>query len=118
MSLSLEALAMAGTNYLEWGVDVEEWEDDDSELPPPHLLVEEVRDHRCGFPVTYISFPCHPLQDSCDGDDDNDSDQIAKYSHPKPEETLAKRKTKLMSTIGLMVKAIIRLLMIAGLGRR
>ncbi|MBA0694235.1 hypothetical protein Goari_004551, partial [Gossypium aridum] len=37
MSLSIEAIAMAGVDYVEWGLDIEEWERDD-ELPPPHLL--------------------------------------------------------------------------------
>ncbi|MBA0741924.1 hypothetical protein Gogos_015042 [Gossypium gossypioides] len=37
MSLSIEALAMAGVDYVERGLDIEEWERDD-ELPPPHLL--------------------------------------------------------------------------------
>lgn len=40
MSLSLEALAMAGVDYVEWGLDIEEWEGDD-ELPPPHLLADD-----------------------------------------------------------------------------
>ncbi|KAJ6908153.1 hypothetical protein NC651_018558 [Populus alba x Populus x berolinensis] len=62
---------MEDTDYLERGMDVEEWEHDDSVLPPPPLLVEEVRDHKCGFPVTYTCFPCHPLEDRCDGGDDN-----------------------------------------------
>lgn len=39
MSVSTEALAMAGVDYMEWGMDVEEWERDD-ELPPPHLLAD------------------------------------------------------------------------------
>jgi len=117
MSPSLDqALEMVGTDYLEWGMDVEEWEDDDLELP--HLQVEEVRDHKCGFPVTYISFPCHPLEDRCDGDDDSDGDQIIKHSHPRSEGKLVKRKPKPLSSIILMVKAIIRLLMIAGMDRR
>ncbi|MFQ6670031.1 hypothetical protein Gotur_035065 [Gossypium turneri] len=30
---------MAGVDYMEWGMDVEEWEHDD-ELPPPHLLAD------------------------------------------------------------------------------
>ena len=32
---------MAGVDYIEWGMDVEEWERENSELPPPHLLAEE-----------------------------------------------------------------------------
>ena len=41
MPVSLEALAMAGVNYLESGMDIEEWEHKDLGLPPPHLLTEE-----------------------------------------------------------------------------
>ena len=41
MSVSLEALAMAGANYLESGMDIEEWEQQDLGTPPPHLLAEE-----------------------------------------------------------------------------
>ncbi|TYJ47048.1 hypothetical protein E1A91_A02G160600v1 [Gossypium mustelinum] len=39
MSVSIEPLAMARVDYVEWGMDVEEWEHDD-ELPPPHLLAD------------------------------------------------------------------------------
>ncbi|MFQ6625165.1 hypothetical protein Gotur_003993 [Gossypium turneri] len=42
MTVSIEALAMAGVDYNEWGLDIERWEDDDdSHCPPPHLLAEE-----------------------------------------------------------------------------
>ena len=41
MSVSLEALAMAGVNYLESGMDIEEWERQDLGPPPSHLLAEE-----------------------------------------------------------------------------
>ncbi|KAJ0083014.1 hypothetical protein Patl1_12403 [Pistacia atlantica] len=42
MSISIEALAMVGVDHVEWGMNVEEWEREDSELkPPPHLLAEE-----------------------------------------------------------------------------
>ncbi|GAY59531.1 hypothetical protein CUMW_195180 [Citrus unshiu] len=42
MSVSVEALAMAGADYHESGIDVEEWEREDIELePPPHLLANE-----------------------------------------------------------------------------
>ncbi|MBA0761009.1 hypothetical protein Gotri_023715, partial [Gossypium trilobum] len=33
MSVSIEALAMAGTDYLEW-------EEEELEFPPPHLLAD------------------------------------------------------------------------------
>ncbi|KAF9681870.1 hypothetical protein SADUNF_Sadunf05G0047900 [Salix dunnii] len=41
MSASIEALAMAGVDYLIHNMNIEEWEQDESELPPPHLLAEE-----------------------------------------------------------------------------
>ncbi|KAI8536273.1 hypothetical protein RHMOL_Rhmol10G0244100 [Rhododendron molle] len=62
----MEALAMVGADYLDWGMDMEEWERGDSELPP-HLLAEEEEEEEnekdeagvqqkretiCGFPVT------------------------------------------------------------------
>ncbi|KAL7230694.1 hypothetical protein ACSBR2_009052 [Camellia fascicularis] len=40
MSISFEALAMSGTNYLEFGMDIEEWERLDSEVPS-HLYADE-----------------------------------------------------------------------------
>ncbi|KAH0996165.1 hypothetical protein GBA52_020029 [Prunus armeniaca] len=39
MSVSLEALAMAGKDYLSIAMTVEEWER--GELTPPHLLAED-----------------------------------------------------------------------------
>lgn len=42
MSISMEALAMAGVDYVEWGREVDEWEMEDSEFPPPpHLLASD-----------------------------------------------------------------------------
>ncbi|XVE86790.1 hypothetical protein DITRI_Ditri18aG0062300 [Diplodiscus trichospermus] len=32
---------MAAVDYVEWGMDVEEWERDDEQQPPPHLLADE-----------------------------------------------------------------------------
>ncbi|XWS41583.1 hypothetical protein CRYUN_Cryun17cG0094300 [Craigia yunnanensis] len=43
MSVSIEALAMAGTDYIEWGMEIEEWEHEELE-PPPHLLAEEAEE--------------------------------------------------------------------------
>lgn len=40
--ISIEALAMAGVDHVEWGMDVEEWEREDVESEPPlHLFAEE-----------------------------------------------------------------------------
>ncbi|CAF2276731.1 unnamed protein product [Brassica rapa subsp. trilocularis] len=38
--VSMEALAMAGTDYQEWGLSVEEWEFQES-VVPPHLLADD-----------------------------------------------------------------------------
>ncbi|KAF7129353.1 hypothetical protein RHSIM_Rhsim10G0164400 [Rhododendron simsii] len=40
MPISLEALAMSGTDYSDYGMDIQEWELLDSETPP-HLLADE-----------------------------------------------------------------------------
>ncbi|KAL3622067.1 hypothetical protein CASFOL_034263 [Castilleja foliolosa] len=44
MTISLEALAMSGANFLEVGLDMEEWEQMDSEVPD-YLLAEEEEDN-------------------------------------------------------------------------
>lgn len=41
MSVSIEALAMAGVDYLDYTIETEEWE-----TPPPHLLAEEEKDRQ------------------------------------------------------------------------
>ncbi|CAL1400171.1 unnamed protein product [Linum trigynum] len=42
LSISLEALAMAGVDYVEWGMDAEEWERQQlRQPPPPHLLADD-----------------------------------------------------------------------------
>ncbi|GKV23431.1 hypothetical protein SLEP1_g33160 [Rubroshorea leprosula] len=32
---------MADADYVEWGIDMEEWEQGEMERPPPHLLADE-----------------------------------------------------------------------------
>ncbi|OMO73101.1 Tetratricopeptide-like helical [Corchorus olitorius] len=46
MSVSIEALAMAGTDYVEWGMEIEEWENGELLEPPPHLLAEETQEEK------------------------------------------------------------------------
>lgn len=41
MSFSIEALAMAGVDYNEWGMDYHEWERIEMGPPPPHLCVDD-----------------------------------------------------------------------------
>ncbi|KAF3439329.1 hypothetical protein FNV43_RR17606 [Rhamnella rubrinervis] len=48
MSVSLEALAMAGVDYHEAGICIEEWEAEDLEETPAHLLAEEEEEEEGG----------------------------------------------------------------------
>ncbi|KAF2293036.1 hypothetical protein GH714_035567 [Hevea brasiliensis] len=57
MTVSIEALAMAGMDYLEWGMDVQEWERE--EPPPPHLLAEEEKEEEVAW---NLNVACKPLQ--------------------------------------------------------
>ncbi|GJX06523.1 hypothetical protein Tco_0194455 [Tanacetum coccineum] len=41
MSYSIEALAMAGLDYNDWGMDLKEWERIEDGPPPPHLYADE-----------------------------------------------------------------------------
>lgn len=41
MSISIEALAMAGTDHIEWGMSFAEWERMDIGPPPPYLYDDE-----------------------------------------------------------------------------
>ncbi|KDP46813.1 hypothetical protein JCGZ_24022 [Jatropha curcas] len=86
MSVSMEALAMAGVDYLEWGKQVQEWkQDDEFESPPPHLLAEEEEEEICRDLRVEM----------------------------KQSEKLNERMAKRLRDIALMVKTIIRLLMIS-----
>ncbi|KHN31377.1 hypothetical protein glysoja_023031 [Glycine soja] len=57
MSVSLEALAMAGASDVEFAMDIEEWERKDLEqYPPPHLLAHEKEGNNgvYGLPTTHF----------------------------------------------------------------
>jgi len=64
MSASIEALAMAGVDYLIHNLDIEEWEQEELELPPPHLLAEEEeeekveRNSKDSFPICRCWLSC------------------------------------------------------------
>ncbi|KAG7015382.1 hypothetical protein SDJN02_23017, partial [Cucurbita argyrosperma subsp. argyrosperma] len=56
MSVSLEALAMAGIDSNEWAMDAKEWERDEMVNDvPPHLLVEEDNDNDDETAITTLS---------------------------------------------------------------
>nr|DAD21957.1 TPA_asm: hypothetical protein HUJ06_023420 [Nelumbo nucifera] len=54
MSVSIEALAMAGVDYMECGIDLDEWERREFEPPPPYLLAEDAyrKTEFYGSPIT------------------------------------------------------------------
>lgn len=62
MSVSMEAMAMAGMDYTEWGIDIDEFELEDYLDPPAHLLAHEEEDddetmkkpytHNCSFDIS------------------------------------------------------------------
>lgn len=117
MSVSLEALAMAGADYLEWDMDVEEWEQKDLEPPLPHLLVEEevTRDTKHGHCFT---FPHQPLEDNGDGGNSGDGGQITADYRPKMKQNMVERLQKFLRSRIVVAKAIMRVLMLTGVYRR
>ena len=85
MAVSIEALAMAGIDYIEWGMDVDEWERFDVEPTPPHLLADDV---------------------------DYDSEIAANlHEELKQKRNVKEKRPKWLSLI-LVVKAIMRFLMV------
>ncbi|CAI9109476.1 OLC1v1009298C1 [Oldenlandia corymbosa var. corymbosa] len=44
LTTSLEALAMAGVDWVKYPIDSEEMEDDTTNLPPAHLLADDRED--------------------------------------------------------------------------
>ncbi|KAL1568057.1 hypothetical protein AAHA92_03464 [Salvia divinorum] len=76
MTISLEALAMSGANFLEVGLDVKEWEQTDLEIPS-YLLAdneEEDDDDNEGKGMKWHDGSIH--SSSCD-DDSRDSGSIS-----------------------------------------
>lgn len=70
MSVSFEALAMAGVDYNECGISMEEWEQSEM-TTPPHLLAEEEWERtEMTVPVVFPSFSntVQESRDKCKGD--------------------------------------------------
>ncbi|GAV84674.1 hypothetical protein CFOL_v3_28116 [Cephalotus follicularis] len=119
MSVSLEALAMAGLDYNEWGLDTEEWERKDLEtMPPPHLLAEEEEIVKRDYSFHFMSRFCllrlraQDHNNIDDGRNHKADDSVTLESH----QILARRKImdspsrdlkRFMSTKILVKKAII-----------
>ncbi|KAJ0082096.1 hypothetical protein Patl1_12411 [Pistacia atlantica] len=64
MCASIEALAMAGVDCLEWDLDFEEWAHQDLKPPPPHLLLSvydddlDGSDHNNGSDASVLTVGC------------------------------------------------------------
>lgn len=106
MLVSLEALAMTGADYVEWGMDAEEWERDD-DLTPPHLLAEEEEEEEhSALPSTHFS----------EDEDDCDSINIFETTWLFSSNSAGDRKDSEGRIVGewvrLIVKAVIKMLTI------
>ncbi|OAY35825.1 uncharacterized protein LOC122725243 [Manihot esculenta] len=98
MRVSLEALAMADMDYVEWGMDVQEWErreEEEDGAPPPHLLAEEDEDE--DFPLN-LNFPGKLSHVEANQSRNEDENNVA--------------QSEWWKAIFLMVKTIIRILII------
>ncbi|KAA0044707.1 Tetratricopeptide-like helical [Cucumis melo var. makuwa] len=67
MSVSLEALAMAGIDSNEWGMDAQEWERNEIDVVPPHLLADEEDDEDGEYVTSTISNYCFRVDGSFGG---------------------------------------------------
>ncbi|XP_059432573.1 uncharacterized protein LOC132165892 [Corylus avellana] len=108
MAVSLEALAMAGADYLEFSLDAEEWESQDlmQAETPPHLLVEE-EEEQGAFPTTHFFRSLHAKDDDAPDADD----RITVKCKSKVGGIIDESIEKCLSSIRLVVRAIIRLLL-------
>ncbi|XVE83127.1 hypothetical protein DITRI_Ditri16bG0062400 [Diplodiscus trichospermus] len=123
MMVPIEALAMAGVDYNEWGLDIEKWEDDNSERPPQHLLADEEEEEPERFTEhgTEISDACsltHPSEDFDGNCDDNASNgaigECCRHRRVSEGRTLVARIRRSWWSVKLMmIRYMIILLLIA-----
>ncbi|XWS41582.1 hypothetical protein CRYUN_Cryun17cG0094200 [Craigia yunnanensis] len=123
MTVPIEALAMGGVDYNEWGLDIEKWEDDDSEWPPPHLLAEQEEEEepervvKQGIQNIGTSLLTHPSEDIDGNCDDNASNgatgECRRHRRMSQGWTLVERIIQSLRSIKLMVRYMVRLLIIA-----
>ncbi|KAA3457385.1 protein SENSITIVE TO PROTON RHIZOTOXICITY 1 [Gossypium australe] len=111
MTVSIEALAMAGVDYNEWGLDIEKWEgDDESQCPPPYLLAEENEEEPAkvveqGTRIIGTSSPTRRSED--------DAGEECKHRRLlRRKSSLAKKMRHSSKSIKVMIKYTIMLLMI------
>ncbi|GKB62057.1 hypothetical protein Tco_0918243 [Tanacetum coccineum] len=83
MSYSIEALAMVGVDYNEWGMDLEEWERIEDGPPPPHSYADEFEVHECEEEETYEVTLTKDVYDKREKDSDDDFVMQRLVAHDK-----------------------------------
>ncbi|XVE83126.1 hypothetical protein DITRI_Ditri16bG0062300 [Diplodiscus trichospermus] len=127
-SVSIEALAMAGVDFMEWGMDIEEWERDD-ELPPPHLLADdEEEEEEEEFLEGNFEQGCSCINNSsclrsCKNPADNiiASVKVTERCYPEVVQYCTNTIEKIwfyLKSIEKILRAMIKLLMISWMERR
>ena len=71
MLVSIEALAMAGVDYNEWGMDLEEWERIEDGPPAPHLYADEFEEYEYEEDERYEVITAKDFSDKRDEDADH-----------------------------------------------
>ncbi|XVF61614.1 hypothetical protein PTKIN_Ptkin08bG0144800 [Pterospermum kingtungense] len=125
MNVPLEALAMEGVDYNEWGLDIEKWEDDDdSEWLPPHLVADqEEKDEepervvKQGIKNICSSWLTHTSED-LDGNFDDNASNGATGECRRHRRASQGRTQLVVERIKLMVRYMIVVLMIAMIAGR
>ncbi|GMP26060.1 hypothetical protein CsSME_00002655 [Camellia sinensis var. sinensis] len=121
MSISFEALAMSGTNYLEFGMDIEEWERLNSEVPS-HLYTDK-REEEEGEDRGLRKRGSLVLETSClsngdgdgnhDGDHNDDDDDDDGVGRGKPGVGLGRMQICLRTrSIELVVMSVIIIMVV------
>lgn len=108
MSVSLEALAMAGEDYVNFGIDMEEWERTELEETPAHLLADVDDDQQQYWSISNIN--------DCitDNNYDNDMEFSDEYvTHFEASQGYeASRGSLSLRGLVMMIKAKIKLTML------
>ncbi|KAG7015383.1 hypothetical protein SDJN02_23018, partial [Cucurbita argyrosperma subsp. argyrosperma] len=115
MSVSLEALAMAGITSNEWAMDAEEWERNEIENDvPPHLLADEDDDDdNVTSTVSNYSFPVAGFFDSLHREDGGADDIHCFWGILcSLSKSLEKRASNGMSSVRIIVRTILGFLLV------
>lgn len=122
MSVSLEALAMAGASGVECAMDIEEWERNDLEqYPPPHLLAEDeeeeeensgtrrcMRGHGYGVPTSHFLLNYNKREHH----DKQKYHVTFNSEEEKIDTTMQRRRPKRTRSMKIVVRALVMLIKI------